>query len=54
MLDISGKYIRNMKLTIKSFLEGNLVEEKSNSSISLPTPTSNSLPELVNTMERKL
>ena len=29
----------------------NLVEEKPNSSISLPTLTSNSLPELVNTVE---
>ena len=30
----------------------NLVEEKPNSANSLPTPTSNSLPELVNTVER--
>ena len=30
----------------------NMVEEKLNSSISLPTPTSNSLSELVNTVER--
>ena len=30
----------------------NLVEEKSNSSISLPTLTFNSFPELVNTVER--
>ena len=30
----------------------NLVEEKPNSSISLPTQTPNSLPELVNTVER--
>ena len=32
------KNIRNKKLTIKSFLEGNLVEEKPNSFISLLTP----------------
>ena len=37
---------------IGSFLERNLVEEKTNSSISLPTPTSSSLPELENTVER--
>ena len=30
----------------------NLVEKKLNSSISLPTPTSNSIPELVNTVKR--
>ena len=42
MLDIRGKNIRNKKLAIKSFLEGNLVEEKPNSDISLPTPISNS------------
>ena len=31
MLDIWGKNIRHKKITIKSFLEGNLVEEKLNS-----------------------
>ena len=36
---------------MKSFLEGNLVEEKLNYSISLATQTYNTLPELVNTVE---
>ena len=44
--------IGNTKLKITFYLEGNLVEEKPNSSILLSTPTSNSLPELVNTVER--
>ena len=38
MLDIWGKHIRNKNLTIKFFLDGNLVDEKPNSFISLPTP----------------
>ena len=52
MLDIWWKNIRNKKLIIKSFLERYLVEEKPISSIFLPIPTSNSLPELVNSVER--
>ena len=39
MLDISGKNIHNKQLTTKFFPEGNVVEEKPNSSISLPIPT---------------
>ena len=52
MFNVWGNNIRNRKLTIKSFLEENLVEEKPNSYISLQTPSSNSLPELVNIVER--
>ena len=41
MLDIWGENIRNKKLTIKFFLEGNLGEEKTNSFISqLPSKAS--------------
>ena len=38
MLDIYGKNIRKKKLTIESFLEGNLVEEKPNFELQLLAP----------------